>query len=150
MRLARITSAVIGIALLVWGVRLLLNYPWPVLISLGTWLVAAVLIQDGLLSPLVLLIAAGLRRLPARPRRFVQFGLVAAFPAVVITVPMALVPHLADPRDFPRVKALLVQPYPWHLVLIIGLLALGCLVGWAVRVARDRSTGREPVGPPTS
>ena len=46
------------------------------LVWVAVWLVAAVIIHDGILSPLVLTIGAALRRfVPDRGRRYLQAGL---------------------------------------------------------------------------
>ena len=58
MQAWRLVLAVLGIAGLVYGVaRLLTEIPVPSLVALAIWLVGAVVVHEGLLSPAVLPLA---------------------------------------------------------------------------------------------
>jgi hypothetical protein len=101
-------------------------------------------IHHGLLSPAVLAVGAALRRLPDRARGFVQAALIMTAAVTAIAIPLII-------RQFsqPAAKAMLLQHYGVNLALLIGVIALGTLIAYAIRVARDR-TPRPSGGPPTS
>ena len=139
MLVARVLLVAAGIGVLVYGVgRVLLQTPPASLLLLGIWLVAAVAIHDGVLSPLVVAVGAGLRRLvPDRSRTFLQFALIAGGLVTVVAVPLIVFRGSQPPS-----KALLLQDYGAHLTWLLGLIAAGTLVAYAVRVARDRKSLR--------
>ena len=139
MLVARVLLVAAGIGVLVYGAgRVLLQTPPPSLLLLGIWLVAAVAIHDGLLSPLVVAVGAGLRRLvPDRGRTFLQFALIAGGLVTVVAVPLIVFRGSQPPS-----KALLLQDYGAHLTWLLGLIAAGTLIAYAVRVARDRKSLR--------
>jgi hypothetical protein len=145
MKPLRIGLGAVGGLLLAYGTfRLLHGLPLPTLLVLGGWLLAALVIHHGLLSPAVLAIGAALRGLPDRARGFVQAALIMTAAVTVIALPLII-------RQFsqPAAKAMLLQHYGVNLALLIGVIALGTLIAYAIRVARDR-TPRPSGGPPTS
>lgn len=135
MLLARRAFAGVGVALLAYGVaRLFLVVAWPDLLLLAAWLVGALVVHDGLLSPLVLGVGAALRRwVPARGRRFVQLALVAGAMVTVVALPMIYLEGSQPPE-----KAILLQRYGLNLTLVLAVVAVVTLALYAVRVARDR------------
>jgi hypothetical protein len=135
MKVARIALAVIGIGLVLYGAgRILFSVPPPLLVVLGAWLVGALVIQHGVVSPLVVAVGVGLRRLvPDRGRRFLQAGLIVAAMVTVVALPL-----IARQGTQPPAKALLLQNYAANLTLLLGLIAGVTLIAYAVRVARDR------------
>lgn len=135
IKLGRIVFVAAGIALLLFGVfRLTTEIALPNLIGLATWMFAAIVIHDGVLSPLVLSIGWVLRRyVPDRPRRYLQFALIVCGLVTVIAIPMI---YLRGSQ--PAVKAILLRNYGANLGLIIGLVAVVTLVVYAVRVAHRR------------
>ena len=136
--LARRAFAVAGVALLAYGVaQLFLVVAWPDLVLLALWLAGALVVHDGLLSPLVLAVAAALRRfVPARGRGFLQLALVAGSMITVIALPMIYLEGSQPPE-----KAILLQRYGVNLTVLLGLVGVVTLVLYAVRVASDaRST----------
>ena len=135
MKIARIGLAVVGIVLVLYGAgRILSSVPPPLLVLLGVWLVGALLIQHGVVSPLVVAVGVALRRLvPDRRRRFLQIGLIVAAMVTVVAVPLIIRQGTQPPA-----KALLLQNYAANLTLLLGLIAGVTLVAYAVRVARDR------------
>ena len=135
MKIARIGLAVVGIVLVLYGAgRILFSVPPPLLVLLGLWLVGALLIQHGVVSPLVVAVGVALRRLvPDRGRRFLQIGLILAAMVTVVAIPLVLRQGTQPPA-----KALLLQNYAANLTLLLGLIAGVTLVAYAVRVARDR------------
>ena len=85
----RVVLAVAGIGLGLYGVgRLLTGVNWSSLALVGLWLILALVIHDGLLSPAVLAVAALLGRIPPRARRYLQAGLIMAALVTVIALPM--------------------------------------------------------------
>jgi hypothetical protein len=135
LKIARIGLAVVGIVLVLYGAgRILSSVPPPLLVLLGVWLVGALLIQHGVVSPLVVAVGVALRRLvPDRGRRFLQIGLIVAATVTVVAVPLIIRQGTQPPA-----KALLLQNYGANLTLLLGLIAGVTLVAYAVRVARDR------------
>ncbi len=143
MKAWRIILAAAGIGVALFGVfRLVTEVPIRNLIFLGVWLVAALIIHDGILSPLVVTVGWTLRRLvPDRARRFLQLGLIVSGLVTVIALPMI---YLQGSQ--PAAKAILLRNYGANLTLLVALIATVSLVLYAVRVARDRPrvADREP------
>jgi hypothetical protein len=137
----RLALGTLGVLVLLYGVRnLLVHVPTRDLGWLAGWLVAAVVIQHGLVSPAVIAVGALLRRLvPDRGRRYLQVALLIAAPVTVIALPL-----IYRQGSQPPSKALLLQNYPGNLGLLLGLVGALCLIGYAVRVARDHSSGSSP------
>jgi len=134
-----------GIGLALFGLfRLGTQIPLSSLVVLGIWLVAALIIHDGVLSPAVVTLGWLLRRfVPDRGRRYLQAALITSGLITVIALPMI---YLRGSQ--PAVKALLLRNYGANLTLIIGAIALASLFLYAVRVARDRcSSSAMPRGP---
>ncbi len=145
MKPLRIGLGAVGGLLLAYGAfRLLHGLPLPTLLVLGGWLLGALVIHHGLLSPAVLAIGAALHGLPDRARGFVQAALIMTAAVTVIALPLII-------RQFsqPAAKAMLLQHYGGNLALLIGVIVLGTLIAYAIRVARDR-TPRPSGGPSTS
>jgi hypothetical protein len=136
MRVWRIILASAGIALGLFGVgRLVTQIPAYSLQWLAVWLILAVVIHDGVLSPLVVTVGWFLRRrMPPRARRYLQAGLIMGSMVTVIAVPMI---YLRGSQ--PASKAILDQDYGGHLALLLGVVAGGTLIAYAVRVARDQT-----------
>jgi hypothetical protein len=133
----RIILAAAGILLGLFGVyHLFTQIPLSSLVALGVWLLAALLIHDGLLSPAVVGLGLLLRRfVPDRGRRYLQAALLMGALVTVVAVPMI---YLRGSQ--PPVKALLLQNYGLNLTLILGLIAAITLSLYAIRVARDSNS----------
>lgn len=134
MRAWRIGLGVAGILLGLYGaVNLLTGVDIDTLLVLALWLVGAVVINDGVLSPAVLGVGWALHRwVPVRARRYTQAGLIAGGLITVVATPMIL-QQGAEPAS----KALLRQNFGGNLTLLLGLVAAASLVLYAARVARD-------------
>jgi hypothetical protein len=132
----RIIFAASGVLVALYGmVMLVLKVPAGNLLWVVVWLVALVLIHDGILAPAIVGLGWGLRRsVPDRGRRYLQTALIAAAMITVISVPMILLRGSQPPA-----KALLLQNYGLHLLLLLGLIGIVTLVAYAVRIARDRA-----------
>jgi hypothetical protein len=132
----RIILAASGVLVALYGMAMLiLKVPAASLLWVVVWLVALVLIHDGILAPAIVALGWGLRRsVPNRGRRFLQTALIMAAMITVIAVPMILLRGSQPPA-----KALLLQNYGLHWLLLLGLIGVVTLVAYAVRVARDRT-----------
>jgi hypothetical protein len=132
----RIILAGAGILLGLFGVyRLFTQIPLSSLVALGVWLLAALLIHDGLLAPAVVGLGLLLRRfVPDRGRRYLQAALLMGALIAVVALPMI---YLQGSQ--PAVKALLLRNYGLNLTLILGVIAAISLSLYAIQVARDSS-----------
>jgi hypothetical protein len=139
----RIILAASGMLLASFGIfRLLTEISGSTLLAVATWLICALIIHDGLVSPSVVGVGWVLRRfVPDRERRYLQAWLIMSAIVLVIAIPMI---YLRGSQ--PAVKAILLQDYAANLGLIIGILAALTLAWYGVRVLRDRSA-RSATGP---
>lgn len=140
MKAARLILAIAGIVVVLYGAgRILLHVPPAHLVLLGTWLIGLLLIQHGIVSPLVVTVGWALRRLvPDRGRRYLQAGLILAAMVTVVAIWL-----IARRGTQPPAKALLLQNYGGNLLLLLGIIAGVTLIAYAVRVARDRTRPTE-------
>lgn len=126
-----------GVLLALFGVfRLVTQIPSDDLIALFVWLVAALLVHDGLVSPLV--VAVGVlvtKAVPPRTRRYLQGALVTGALITVIALPL-----IKRENSQPQVKAILQQNFSANLAVLLGIVAGGALALYALRVLRDRSS----------
>ena len=142
MRVWRIVLGVVGVGIGTYGIsQLLTQIPRQTLMLLALWLIAALIIHLGLLSPAIVGVGAALRRyVPDRGRRYLQFGLIMAAMVTVIAVPLIYRAHTQPPA-----KALLLQDFGINLTVLLAAIGSGTLIAYAVRVARDRSLpNRQP------
>jgi hypothetical protein len=141
MRSWRLILAVTGTLLGGYGVgRLLTEIPSHDLTLLAGWLIGALIIHDGILSPVVVTVGWFLRRVvPDRARRFLQAGLIMGTMVTIIAVPM-----IYRRNSQPPSKAILLQNFGGNLTLLLGLIGGLTLLGYAVRVAREQSQPGKP------
>jgi hypothetical protein len=142
----RIAIAVPGILLGLFGVyRLLTEVPNDDLLVLAFWLVAALVLHDGVLSPVLVGIGWVLARvLPPRARSYVQAALVVAGLITVIALPM-----IYRQGTQPASKAILRQDYTTNLMIALGLIAVVTVLLYLARVVRDgQRTSATNVRPP--
>ncbi len=139
MRQGRIGCAVLGAAGLGYGViRLLVEIPFGSLVLLAVWLVAAVVVHDGVIAPGMVGLGWVLRRwVPDRDRRYLQVWLIISGLITVIAVPMI---HLQG--SFPAQKALLDQDYRVNLAVLIGAAAVAIAAVRLGRRTRSPESGR--------
>jgi hypothetical protein len=132
-------TGITGVGLLLFGVlRLLTQVAIGDLLVLGVWLAGALLLHDGVVAPATARAGRLIGRLlPARPRRYVQGGLVAGLVVTVVALPL-----IARGGSQPPQKALLRQNYPANLAILLGAIAACAALLYALRVARDRSAAR--------
>lgn len=137
MRFWRIACAAAGILLTLYGaVSLLTNVPFGNLLLLAVWLIGAVVIHDGIMSPAVLAVGWALHRwVPARPRRYLQGGLIAGGLITAVAIPLIL-RQGAQPAS----KALLQQNFGGNLTILLAVVAAASLLLYVARVAGERRT----------
>lgn len=136
MKAWRIVFAVSGILLGLFGVfRLATEVPVGNLMVLALWMIGAVVVHDGILSPMVVGVGwlVG-RAVPPRARRYVQGGLIAGSLITAVAIPLIL-----RAGQEPASKAILRQNFGGNLTLLLGVVAAVSLALYAVRVARERT-----------
>ena len=135
----RLVLGILGVLVLLYGiVNLGIHIPRQTLAWVAVWLIAAVIIHYGLVSPVVIGVSSLLRRvIPDRGRRYLQAALIMAVPVTAIAIPM-----IYRQGSQPPSKALLLQNFTANLGLLLGVIAGLCLVGYAIRIARDQSRTR--------
>jgi hypothetical protein len=145
MGLWRLVLAILGVLVLVYGIgRLLTEIPTHSLVLLAGWLIGALIIHDGILSPVVVAVGWLLRRVvPDRARGFWQAALIMGALVTLIAVPM-----IYRRNSQPAIKAILLQNFGGNLTLLLGIIGGLTLVAYAARVARDQSHRTSP--PPAS
>ncbi len=135
----RLVLGVFGVLVVLYGiVNLAVHIPIQTLGWVAVWLLAAVIIHHGVVSPVVIAVSSLLRRLiPDRGRRYLQAALIAAVPVTVIAIPL-----IYRQGSQPPSKALLLQNFTANLGLLLGIIGAVCLVGYAIRVARNPQSSR--------
>jgi hypothetical protein len=115
--------------------QLLVHLPTHSLILVAVWLIAAVIIHDGLLSPVIVGVGSGFHRwVPDRGRRYLQAALIIGAMVTLIAIPMIYRQGTQPPS-----KAILLQNFGANLALLLGVIAGLTLIAYVVRVARDGS-----------
>lgn len=143
MRLRIVVGAAGALLGLFGALRLVTQIPLGHLVVLAIWLIGAVVIHDGILSPLVVGIGWAISRsVPARARGSLQFALIVAGLVTVVAIPL-----IYRQGSQPASKAILRQQYGGNLTVLLGIIVAITLVLYAVQVAR-RGAGRQPVTPP--
>ena len=138
MRRWRIAFVSSGIALGSFGVlRLLTQVPITSDLLLVVWMMAAVVVHDGVLSPIVLGVGVLVRRVPPRARRYLQSALIVA--ALVMTIALPLIGRRGSQ---PAVKAILQRDYTGNLTIILSIVGAVSLTLYALQVARDEARVR--------
>jgi len=142
MRL-RLPIGIAGVLLGLFGLfRLLTQEPPFELIMLALWLIGAIVIHDGILSPIVVGVGWAVARVvPPRARRFLQGALIVAALVTVIAIPMI---YRRDSQ--PRAKTMLQQNFGGNLTLLIGVIGALSLLAYAIRVAKDHADQQPGVG----
>jgi hypothetical protein len=139
----QLALGIVGVLVILYGiVNLLVHIPIQTLAWVAVWLIAAVIIHHGLVSPVVIAVSSLLRRLISdRGRRYLQVALIMAVPVTVIAIPM-----IYRQGSQPPSKALLLQNFTANLGLLLSIIAAASLVGYAIRVARGQppTRGRPP------
>lgn len=137
----RVLLAVPGIALGLFGIfRLLTQIPGADLMLLAVWLIGALVLHDGLLSPVVGGIGWAIAHVvPPRARRFLQPGLIVGALITVIALP-----EIYRRNTQPASKGILRQNYSSNLAIALGIITVVMIAAYAVQLIRDRPAGDTP------
>ncbi|WIB76832.1 hypothetical protein DEJ28_14410 [Curtobacterium sp. MCPF17_002] len=138
MRAARIVLVVVGVLVIAFGAYVLVTTVRPNRIwGLATWLVAAVVLHDAILSPFVVAVGLLLRR---SGRSLPPWVLVVVQAAVVLGSVLALVvlPEIAAKHHGQKNPTVLPFDYGARLLVVEGVLLLVVVVVLAVGVVRAR------------
>jgi hypothetical protein len=112
------------------------SQPW----YLVRWLVAALVLHDGVLAPATFAIGALLSAtVRPRARRYLQGALVTGGLVTLIAAP--LIYHRGTQ---PAAKVLLDQDYAGHLAVVLAMIGVVTAAAYVVRVVRDRSRNVRP------
>jgi hypothetical protein len=130
----RVLLGAAGGALGGYGVyRLYAQEPHDKMLMLLVWLAAAVIIHDGVLSPVVIAVGWVISRaVPPRARRYLQAALISGALITIVAVPL-----IYRRGSQPTSKAILLQDYGGHLGLLLGIVGAVSLLAYAVHVAYD-------------
>ena len=142
----RVLIAVPGILLGLFGVfRLLTQIAGYDLFVLVCWLVGALIIHDGILSPIVVAVGAGIARIvPPRARTFLQGGLISAVLIVVVALPMIYREH-----SQPRIKAILQQNFEANLGILLLIVLVASVLLYVVNVVRHGAARNQSQSQPS-
>ena len=136
-RAVRLALGAVGLVMLAYGSVRILQFPKvsrPV--HLGEWLVAAIVLHDGVLAPIVAGIGWVLARVvPGRARGYLQGGLIVA---AVISL-FAVVLNHRQGHGAPG-NVLLTQDYLRNWAILLAIVAAGTAGLYALRVIRERRT----------
>lgn len=137
MLIARIACAVIGIGLLLYGAsQLLLKVPPANLVWIAIWMVALLVIHDGVVAPAVVGLGWVIGTyVPPRGRRYLQAGLIMSAMITVVAVPLIL-----RRGSRPEANTMLLQNYGLHFAILLGGIAGVLLVAYLIKVGRDRQS----------
>ncbi|SDY34478.1 hypothetical protein SAMN05661080_03147 [Modestobacter sp. DSM 44400] len=140
IRRIRVVIGGAGVVLALFGLfRLVTQVPGRSLLGLAAWLVGA-LVLHAVLSPAVVAIGTGLRKVPPRARAHLQGALVTGGLVTVIALPL-----IYRAGSQPGVKAILGQDYGHNLVLLLALISAVAVLSYLRRVVRGcRAAGAAP------
>jgi hypothetical protein len=137
----RIALGSAGGLLLAFGVfRLVTKLDPGDLVVLGLWLVAAVVLHDGLVAPTTVGVGALLTGVPPRARRYLQGALVVGGLITVVAIPL-----IGRRGSQPASKAILLRDYGVNLALLLGMTVAVALALYALRVLRQQRSANTPV-----
>lgn len=131
----RIALGTSGVLLASYGAfRILTQQNAHQILTLGKWLVAAVVLHDFVLVPLTMLVGAALGvAVRPRARRYLQGALITGGLVTVISLPLIYRRGSQAP-----VKALERQNYGAHLALLWAIIAAVAVVAYLVALVRGR------------
>jgi hypothetical protein len=144
MTLARVVLIAIGLATGGYGALLLLtDNPWPIIINIGVWAAAGVILHDFVFAPACVAIGLTGRRL--LPRQFHSPVATAALCTVVLM--LLAIPVYSRPGARPDNPTVLDRNYPaglWIAVSVVWAAAMVFLVAQRV-FKRRKGTASEPL-----
>lgn len=150
MRATRIVLVVLGVLVTAFGAYVLVTTVRPNRIGgLATWLLAAVVLHDAVLSPFVVAVGLLLRR---TGRRLGVGVLVVVQTAVVLGSVLALVvlPEIAAKHHGQKNPTVLPFDYTTRLLVVEGVLLAVVVVALVVGVVRARRSPRPLVAATTN
>ncbi|OEI67302.1 hypothetical protein [Curtobacterium sp. ER1/6] len=150
MRATRIVLVVLGVLVMAFGAYVLVTTVRPNRIGgLATWLLAAVVLHDAVLSPFVVAVGLLLRR---TGRRLGVGVLVVVQAAVVLGSVLALVvlPEIAAKHHGQKNPTVLPFDYTTRLLVVEGVLLAVVVVALVVGVVRARRSPRPLVAATTN
>ncbi|MEV7934405.1 hypothetical protein [Curtobacterium sp. NPDC089185] len=150
MRATRIVLVVLGVLVMAFGAYVLVTTVRPNRIGgLATWLLAAVVLHDAVLSPFVVAVGLLLRR---AGRRLGVGVLVVVQAAVVLGSVLALVvlPEIAAKHHGQKNPTVLPFDYTTRLLVVEGVLLAVVVVALVVGVVRARRSPRPLVAATTN
>jgi hypothetical protein len=131
----RVALGALALASIGYGLSLLfqqpkVNRPFEVI----KWAIGSDIVVDGLLIPASIAVGFVLTKVvPARVRRYLQGGLIAALGITLIALPLIHRRGQAQPG-----QALLLQNYALNLAVLLGIIAAATTVAYVARVIRDQ------------
>ena len=142
----RLLIGAIGAGLLGYGIlRILTDAKDTKPVALAKWLLAAVLVHDVLIAPVVIGIGWLLARfVPARARRYLQAGLICG--GLVSALGVLLI--WRQGKTGAASLALLQQDYRRNLLILLAVVAAGCLAGYLAELFRLRWPNWRKTRPP--
>lgn len=150
MRATRIVLVVLGVLVMAFGAYVLVTTVRPNRIGgLATWLLAAVVLHDAVLSPFIVAVGLLLRR---TGRRLGVGVLVVVQTAVVLGSVLALVvlPEIAAKHHGQKNPTVLPFDYTTRLLVVEGVLLAVVVVALVVGVVRARRSPRPLVAATTN
>ncbi|HEV2888375.1 MAG TPA: hypothetical protein VGX49_15795 [Jatrophihabitans sp.] len=148
MRTARWLLAALGIAMLGYGIWRIFQFSAATQPRhLGSWLIAALILHDGIFSWLVVGIGWLLGRfVPGRARAYLQGALITAGLVALVAAPMIYRQGRSQPG-----QSLLERDYLANLAIIVACIAVVTGVAYLMRVRReDRAANVRPATDQTS
>jgi hypothetical protein len=136
IRPIRVVIGAAGVLLAAFGAfRLQTEIPAGDLLWLAVWLAGALVLHDAVLSPGIVGVGILLRRVPARPRTYVQGALIAGGIVTVVAIPLI---HRAGTQ--PAAEVLLEQDFRANLTVLLAVISLVAVLAYLYRVTSERSS----------
>ena len=138
MRRARILLIAVGAGLVGYGALLLVTTLTPSsLLALAVWLVAVVVVHDGVIAPVESAVhARWWRRADRRPDAVTAVAQIGFVTGAVLS--LYVLPEVWALGRGPTNPTILVGDYATRLLVVWAVIALVVLVTWRVAVRRDR------------
>ena len=137
----RLAIGSLGVLMIGYGAFRILQFPkLSTPKSLAEWLIGAAVLHDGVLAPVVTVLGVlAARFIPGRARAYLQGFFIAAATVSITAWVLIHRENTGSPGN-----TLLIQDYTRNLLIVIGVLALGALLLYLLRVVRDRRAGSTP------
>jgi hypothetical protein len=138
-RIVRWTVGLLGLGMLGYGIWRVFDFSAATQpTELAKWLIAALILHDGIFSWLVVGLAWTTQRfVPARPRAYLQGALITAGLVTIVALPLIYRRGHSQPG-----QALLERNYLLNLVIIYGAIATVTALAYLIRVWRDRTEAK--------